>query len=60
MTPQIGPVCTGALAAGLAGPVGGAAVGAVTLGGAVTGLVPLATMGVLGKKLVIFLCDEAN
>ena len=42
---------TGALAAGLGGPVaaaGGAAVGAVTLGGVVTGLVPLATLGVLG------------
>ena len=54
---------TGALASGLGGSVGGAAVGAVTLGGVVTGLVPLATMGVLGvlgKKLVIFLCDEAN
>ena len=41
---------TGALAAGLGGPAaaGGAAVGAVTLGGVVTGLVPLATLGVLG------------
>ena len=53
---------TGALASGLGGSVGGAAVGAVPLGGVVTGLVPLAAMGVLGvlgKKLVIFLC-EAN
>ena len=54
---------TGALASGLGGSVGGAAVGAVTLGGVVTGVVPLATLGVLGvlgKKLVIFLCDEDN
>ena len=42
---------TAAHVAGLGGPVaaaGGAAVGAVTLGGVVTGLVPLATLGVLG------------
>ena len=44
---------TGALAAGLGGPAGGAAVGAVTLGGVVTGLVPLVAagaLGVLGEK----------
>ena len=44
---------TGALAAGLGGPAAGAAVGAVTVGGVVTGLVPLAAagaLGVLGKK----------
>ena len=47
---------TGALAAGLGGPAGGAAVGAVTLGGVVTGLVPLVAagaLGVLGKKYLI-------
>ena len=46
---------TGALAAGLGGPVAaaGGAVGALTLGGVVTGLVPLfaaGALGVLGKK----------
>ena len=44
---------TGALAAGLGGPAGGAAVGALTVGGVVTGLVPLAAagaLGILGKK----------
>ena len=46
---------TGAVAAGLGGPAaaGGAAVGALTLGGVVTGLVPLVAagaLGVLGKK----------
>ena len=39
---------TGALAAGLGGPAGGAAVGAVTYFGVVTGLVPLAAAGALG------------
>ena len=46
---------TGALAAGLGGPAAaGAAVGAVTVGGVVTGLVPLAAagaLGVLGKNV---------
>ena len=48
---------TGALAAGLGGPAaaaGGAAVGALTVGGVVTGLVPLAAagaLGVLGKNV---------
>ena len=48
---------TGALAAGLGGPAAaaaaGGAVGALTVGGVVTGLVPLAAagaLGVLGKK----------
>ena len=44
---------TGALAAGLGGPAGGAAVGALTVGGVVTGLVPLVAagaLGVLGEK----------
>ena len=39
---------TGTLAAGLGGPAGGAAVGAVTVDGVVTGLVPLAAAGALG------------
>ena len=34
--------------AGLGGPAGAGAVGALTLGGVVTGLVPLAALGVLG------------
>ncbi len=46
---------TGALAAGLGGPAAaaGGAVGALTVGGVVTGLLPLAAagaLGVLGKK----------
>ena len=47
---------TGAVVAGLGGPVGGAGVGALTFAGVVTGLVPLVaggTLGVLGKKLAI-------
>ena len=48
---------TGALAAGLGGPgAAGAAVGALTVGGVVTGLVPLVAagaLGVLGKKYLI-------
>ena len=54
---------TGALAAGLGGPAAGAAVGAVTYGGLVTGLVPLAAagaLGILGKKLLILFLCEAN
>ena len=45
---------TGALASGLGGPVGGAAVGALTTAGVVTGLVPLVAagaLGVLGEEL---------
>ena len=50
---------TGALAAGLGGPVAaGAAVGALTVGGVVTGLVPLVAVGALGvlgkKSLIVF------
>ena len=50
---------TGALAAGLGGPVAaaGGAVGALTVGGVVTGLVPLVAagaLGVLGKKSLIY------
>ena len=37
--------------AGLGGPAGAGAVGALTLGGVVTGLVPLAALGVLGTQL---------
>ena len=52
---------TGALAAGLGGPAAaGAAVGAVTLGGVVTGLVPLAAagaLGVLGRKFIFILIN---
>ena len=47
---------TGALSAGLGGPAGGAAVGAVTFAGVVTGLVPLAAagaLGILGRKFII-------
>ena len=45
---------TGALAAGAGGPVAGAAVGALTTAGVVTGLVPLVAagaLGVLGEEL---------
>ena len=50
---------TGALAAGLGGPAAaGAAVGALTVGGLVTGLVPLVAVGALGvlgkKSLIVF------
>ena len=55
---------TGALAAGLGGPAGGAAVGAVTLGGVVTGLVPLVAagaLGVLGEKYrIIFMLKPTS
>ena len=47
---------TGALATGLGGPAGGAAVGALTFAGVVTGLVPLlagGALGILGRKLII-------
>ena len=48
---------TGALAAGLGGPAAaGGAVGSLTVGGVVTGLVPLVAagaQGVLGKKSLI-------
>ena len=52
---------TGALAAGLGGPAAaGAAVGAVTVGGVVTGLVPLVAagaLGILGKNsLLLYFC----
>ena len=51
---------TGALAAGLGGPAAGAAVGAVTVGGVVTGLVPLVAAGALGilgrKSLLLYFC----
>ena len=48
---------TGAVAAGLGGPAAaGGAVGALTVGGVVTGLVPLAAagaLGILGKKSLL-------
>ena len=52
---------TGALSAGLGGPAGGAAVGAVTFAGVVTGLVPLAAagaLGILGIYHYKFYCEE--
>ena len=50
---------TGGLAAGLGGPAaaGGATVGALTLGGVVTGLVPMVAagaLGILGEKISIW------
>ena len=54
---------TGALAAGLGGPAGAAAGGAaLTVGGVVTGLVPLVAAGALGvlgeKYLIIFVLNN--